>query len=138
MDNSKRGIHGREMDRWQGCIKISKALDGNAIASEWFFNRGTPSKPNYANAIYYMGFDNSSQSWTFYYVSPQSAQFYKGRYEDGNWYFYKTFTVEGKSMQERQNWLSPGKNLLKRTIESSEDDGKTWKVIYQVMLKKKA
>lgn len=115
--------------KWTGgddTFKFAKALDGNAITSEWYFNRGTPSKPNFTKALYYMGFDNTSQSWTFYYISPQSSQFYQGKFEDGNWNFYRAFVLNGKKILQRQNWQMTGEGLLQRTIENSEDDGKTW------------
>ncbi len=116
-------------EKWTGgedTLKFSKALDGNAITSEWYFNRGTPSKPNFTKALYFMGFDNSSQSWTFYYISPQSSQFYQGKFENGHWNFYKSFNINGKPLLQRQNWQMTAEGLLQRTIENSEDEGKTW------------
>jgi hypothetical protein len=107
-------------------FKFAKALDGNAITSEWYFNRGTQAKPNFTKALYFMGFDNSSQSWTFYYISPQSSQFYQGKFENDNWSFYRNYSVNGKTILQRQNWRITGDGLLQRTIENSEDNGKTW------------
>ena len=116
-------------------FKFSKALDCKVLVSEWYFNRGIPAKPNFTNALYYMGFDNASQSWTFYYLSPMSAQFYQGKFESDNWYFYKTFNLNGKTVIERQNWLLIDNGLVQRTIENSEDEGKTWSKIYRAILK---
>lgn len=127
-------------EKWNGdgkdSFKFSKSLDGKVIISEWHFNRGTPAKPNFSDALYYMGFDNASQSWTFYYLSPLSSQFFQGKYENDNWYFYKTFTINGKTFIQRQNWRPIDGGLVQRTIENSENEGKTWVRTYQGTLKK--
>lgn len=46
-----------------------EALDGNAIISEWYFNRGTKSNPNFTEGLYYSAYDNLINAWSFYYIS---------------------------------------------------------------------
>jgi hypothetical protein len=101
-------------------------LDGDAILSEWYFNRGTKARPDYTHAHYLSAFDPASGAWSFYYVSPRAAQYYEGRKEDGQWYFYKEHLVDGKPLLQRQSWRSEGPSTLIRRIENSTDGGRTW------------
>lgn len=114
-----------------------KGLDSNAIISEWYFNRGTKSNPNYTQGLYYSAYDNLTDAWSFYYISAVSSQYYQGKKEDGQWYFYREFTIEGNTFLQRQSWLSQNDSTLIRTIENSTDNGKSWEEVYIVTLKKR-
>ena len=113
-----------------------KGLDGNAIISQWYFNRGTKSDPNYTKGLYYSAYDNLTNTWSFYYISAASAQYYEGKKEGGQWYFYKDFTIEGNTFSQRQSWSLEDDSTLIRKIENSEDNGKTWNEVYVVTLGK--
>jgi hypothetical protein len=116
--------------------KFTKALDGNAILSEWHFNRGTKAKPDYAHAMYVTAFDTSSKAWSFYYVSEKSAQWWEGRKENSQWVFYKDFTPNGEKLLQRQMWRLKDQTTLVRVIENSKDGGKSWET-YQFIMKRK-
>lgn len=114
-----------------------KGLDGNAILSEWYFNRGTKADPNYTEGLYYSAYDNLTDAWSFYYISTASAQYYQGEKEDGQWYFYREFTIEGNTFLQRQSWTMQDDSTLIRTIENSSDDGKTWEKVVETTLGKR-
>lgn len=116
--------------------KFKKDLNGNAIVAEWYINRGTKSNPDYANALYFSGFDNSTGKWSFYYISHKSAHFYESRKENGEWYFYRRFDFNGEEILQRQKITPVDENTALRKIENSKDNGKTWELIVLVTLKK--
>ena len=101
-------------------------LGGALISSRWHFNRGTRERPDFVDAAYYQAFDNSLRIWTFYYVSPQSAQYWPGELRDGRWYFTRSFTTGGRTWRQRQWWEPVGADSLRRHIENSVDGGATW------------
>jgi hypothetical protein len=116
--------------------EFRKVLNGNAISAEWYFNRGTKDKPDYANAMYFSAFDISTKTWSFYYISEKSAQYWEGRKENGRWVFYKEFTLDGAPLLQKQEWQIQDQSTILRRIDNSKDGGKTW-TSYFFTLKKK-
>ena len=106
---------------------FEKALNGVMIASRWHFNRGSPEKPEFTDAVYYSGYDNRTRIWNFYYVSPQSAQFWPGELVEGRWYFKNRFVIDGKPLLQRQWWEPVDATTIRRHIENSWDNGTTWR-----------
>jgi hypothetical protein len=117
-------------------FKFRKTLDGNGIFSEWYFNRGTTTKPNFIEGEYTSAFDNNSKTWSFYYISPFVSQFYQGLKENGNWWFYKDYNLNGDKFTQRQAWEKIDENTILRIIENSRDGGKTWQRGYAATLKR--
>ena len=109
-------------------FNFKRAVDGGGIVSEWYFNRGTKAQPDYARATYVSAFDNSTKTWSFYYVSEKSAQYWEGKKENGQWVFYKKFMVNGEELLQRQSWVAKDASTLLRKIENSKDGGKSWAV----------
>lgn len=102
-------------------------LEGSGgIISDWYFNRGTPEEPNYTKGVYVSAYDEMTEMWTFYYVSPQNAMFFDSRKENGKWYFYHTFNIDGDEFLQRQSWTPVNDSTVVRTIENSRDGGETW------------
>lgn len=132
----KKTMSGTESGGFDTYI-FKKDLEKNAIRSEWYFNRGTVSEPNYTEGLYYSAYDNLTNAWSFYYISPVSAQYYQGQKEDGVWFFYREFTIEGNAFLQRQSWKLLNQSTLLRTIENSDDKGRTWVEVYVVKLEKK-
>ncbi len=119
---------GGKTTRGEGEIyRFEKQLSGNLLVGYWHFNRGTTAKPDYVDAVYYSAFDNTRRMWTFYYVSPQSAQYWPGQLEKGRWYFFNEFTIEGRVTLQRQSWVRVDERTTNRVIENSTDRGGTWK-----------
>lgn len=107
--------------------RFESALEGALLVGHWRFNRGTAEKPDFVDAVYYSGFDNTRRMWSFYYVSPQSAQYWPGQRQEGHWYFFNEFTVDGRVTLQRQSWRRIDERTLHRVIENSTDRGGTWK-----------
>lgn len=99
---------------------------GGGLGGLWHFNRGSPTTPDFVDAVYYSGFDASSSRWSFYYISPRSAQFWPGEYRNGRWEFRQTFQDSGRPVEQRQWWEPLGDSMMVRHIENSSDGGKTW------------
>jgi hypothetical protein len=110
-------------------------VSGGGMGGRWHFNRGTPSAPDFVDAVYYSGYDASSSRWNFYYISPRSAQYWPGEFHNGRWEFLQTFQDSGHPVQQRQWWEPVGDTLVRRHIENSRDAGKTW-VPYIIVLKR--
>jgi hypothetical protein len=106
---------------------FQKTLDGVVITSNWRFNRGTATKPDFADAVYYSGYDPGSRRWSFYYISPRSAQYWPGTFADGRWYFTQNFTIGDTAFVQRQWWESVDQNTVQRHIDNSPDGGKNWR-----------
>lgn len=107
--------------------RFEKQLGGVLLVGHWHFNRGTTAQPDFVDAVYYSGFDNTRRMWTFYYVSPQSAQYWPGQLDEGRWYFFNEFTIEGRVTLQRQSWERVDERTAHRVIENSTDRGGTWK-----------
>jgi hypothetical protein len=112
---------------------FKRTLDGIVIEGFWRFNRGTPAAPDWTDAVYYSAFDPRSWSWTFYYVSPRSAQYWPGQLSEGRWYFTQNFTLDGKPMLQRQWWEPVNDSTVHRHIDNSADQGKTWTLMTIVL-----
>ncbi|HWN17774.1 MAG TPA: hypothetical protein VNO19_02550 [Gemmatimonadales bacterium] len=107
--------------------RFEKQLSGVLLVGYWHFNRGTAAKPDFVDAVYYSGFDNTRQMWSFYYVSPQSAQYWPGQRDGRRWYFFNEFTIDGRVTLQRQSWERMDERTVHRVIENSTDRGGTWK-----------
>lgn len=115
---------------------FKKGLGGNAIIAEWYINRGTKDNPDYANALYFSAFDDLTGKWSFYYISPKSAHYYRSEKENGDWYFYRKFKFRGDEVLQRQVIKPVDDKTALRIIENSKDDGRTWEKIVELILKK--
>jgi hypothetical protein len=106
---------------------FQKTLNGAVITSIWRFNRGTAAQPDFADAVYYSGYDTGSRRWSFYYISMRSAQYWPGTLTDGRWYFTQNFTIGDTAFVQRQWWEPIDANTIARHIDNSPDSGKTWR-----------
>jgi hypothetical protein len=107
--------------------RFEKQLSGVLLVGYWHFNRGTAAEPDFVDAVYYSGFDNTRRMWSFYYVSPQSAQYWPGQRDGRRWYFFNEFTIDGQVTLQRQSWERVDERTVHRVIENSTDRGGTWK-----------
>jgi len=107
--------------------EFEKGLGDVLIVGRWRFNRGTAERPDVVSAAYYSAFDNTRRQWSFYYVSPQSAQYWPGQLREGRWYFQQEFTIEGRVILQRQSWVLVDERTVHRVIENSADRGGQWK-----------
>ena len=106
---------------------FTKGLNGVLIMGNWRFNRGTAAQPDVVDAAYYSGYDTRSRTWSFYYVSPQSAQFWPGTEDAGRWYFTRSFTLGDTAFVQRQWWERVDESTIDRHVDNSPDGGRTWR-----------
>jgi hypothetical protein len=106
---------------------FTKSLNGMMITGDWRFDRGTLERPDRVTAAYHSGYDTRSRAWSFYYVSPQSAQYWPGTEVGGRWVFDRTFTLGDTTFLQRQWWEPIDANTIARHIDNSPDGGKTWR-----------
>ena len=118
---------GKTMQGRGEVYRFEKQLSGVLLVGNWHFNRGTAAKPDFVDAVYYSGFDNTRRMWSFYYVSPQSAQYWPGQHDGASWYFFNEFTIEGRVTLQRQSWKRVDEKTVHRVSENSTDRGGTWK-----------
>jgi len=106
---------------------FTKSLNGVMITGDWRFNRGTLERPDRVTAAYFSGYDMRSRAWSFYYVSPQSAQYWSGTEAGGRWLFDRTFMLGDTTFLQRQWWEAIDDTTIARHIDNSPDGGKTWR-----------
>ena len=106
---------------------FTKSLNGVMITGDWRFNRGTLDRPDRVTAAYFSGYDTRSRAWSFYYVSPQSAQYWPGTEAGGRWLFDRTFTLGDTTFLPRQWWEPIDDTTIARHVDNSPDGGKTWR-----------
>ena len=111
--------------------EFRQPIPGGAIQAVWRFNRGTTEKPDWTEALYVSGYHNPSKSWSFYYVSERSAQYWAGRRSGDRWYFYfdEPFDYQGRTAVQRQWWERLDDQRIQRHFENSYDAGKTWQLV---------
>lgn len=91
----------------------------NAISSDWYFNRGSAKNPSYGIGQYHFGFDSVSRSWSTYFLTEKTARFYKGSFEDGEWWFYHTFyKPSGYEVNQRHVWRPISPDRMERIMQS--------------------
>jgi hypothetical protein len=115
---------------------FDRVLTPGTLGGRWHFNRGTPDKPDFVDALYYSAYDNASRAWSFYYISPQSGQAWPGREDQGRWNFVREFTISGVRTWQRQWWESVSADTIRRHIEASRDSGATWTPAVTITLRR--
>ncbi|QDZ06342.1 hypothetical protein FPZ24_01700 [Sphingomonas panacisoli] len=103
--------------------RFSKPAETPVIAGDWKFDRGVAGKPDIAVGKYYSGYDNTTATWSFYYVSDRSAQAWPGTLKDGTWYFEHDFMADGKPFHQRQWWEIVDQRTIRRHIENTAENG---------------
>lgn len=82
--------------------------------------------------------DSMSKKWHFSWMSTDGLfQLWEGKKVDDTWYMYKTFNINGREILSRQAFIPRGTHELIRTSEHSEDDGKTWRLRFREVYRKK-
>ena len=112
--------------KWQktesaGKKEIKKILGGCAIREEWRLEG--------FNATLLRNFDRSTNKWYLTFTAHNLVpQVWEGRFENGNWYFYRDWQLNGKPRRSRTFWKKTSDKSFDRTVEQLNDDGKTWRL----------
>ncbi|MCI0490807.1 MAG: hypothetical protein L0229_29800 [Blastocatellia bacterium] len=101
-------------------LKVKKILKGCAIQEFW---------SGAFEAILLRSYDAARQKWflTFLSDSPMH-QVWEGRKENGQWRFYREWTLNGTPIISRTFWTLLSEGQMDKIVEQSRDNGKTWKL----------
>ncbi len=89
-------------------------------------------------SIAWRAWDTRTQKWDFAWMSTDGLfQLWEGEKVNATWYMFKSFVINGNVILSRQAFIPEGKNQLIRTSEHSADDGKTWKLRFKEVYRRK-
>ena len=103
-----------------GRKSISKSLNGCGLIETWELDG--------FSAILLRTYHNATKSWHLSFAAHDLVpQVWYGRFEEGNWYFYREWELNGVKRVSRTFWKRLGTDGFERIVEQSLDLGKTWK-----------
>ena len=104
-----------------GHLLVKKILKGCAIQEFWSGGE--------FEATVVRSYDAGKQKWFLTFVSNTLIhQVWEGRKENGQWRFYREWTLNGSPIISRTFWTLLSEGHLDRIVEQSPDNGKTWKL----------
>ena len=110
---------------------IKRALYHSSFEEYWIGAGGNFS-------IAWRAWDTRTQSWEFAWMSSDGLfQNWQGVKLSGIWYMYKTFLINNQEVLSRQAFIPKSEKLVIRTSEHSGDNGKTWKLRFKEIYRKK-
>lgn len=84
------------------------------------------------------GWDSSTNSWTFVWVSELGHfQVWDEKKVGERWYMFKTFNIDGEEILSRQAFIPQNDSTLIRTSEHSRDGGDTWTLRFKETYRKR-
>jgi len=116
----------------QSMYVVEKEND-RSFHERWYLDIGEQLLPARVTKAY----DRETEQWKMFYSDGTYAQLWEGKLEERALYFYKTFNFSGNTFLSRQKWKKIDDNKVLRTIERSEDRGKTWSTRYYMILEKR-
>ena len=112
-----------------GKMQITKILDGCGIQEIWQLDG--------FNAVLLRSYDNATKKWYLTFTAHNLVpQVWEGRKENGNWYFYRDWELNGKKRRSRTFWKSASGKEFERIVEQLNDDGKTWRLHVKAVYEK--
>jgi hypothetical protein len=118
--------------RWgkdgKGANVIQRALNDCVIMESF---DGTPAIPLKGMSV--STFNARLNKWQQTWVDNQGGYLdFVGEYRDGRMVLQRKATVGGKEILQRMVWYNITQDKLDWNWERSEDDGKTWKTMWQI------
>ncbi|HJS83155.1 MAG TPA: hypothetical protein VJ742_10020 [Nitrososphaera sp.] len=112
---------------------IQSSLDGCAIIENF---DGTPAMKLRGMSV--STFSRQLGKWQQTWVDNQSGYLdFIGEFKDGRMVLQRKATVDGKEIMQRMVWYNITKDKLDWNWERSDDEGKTWKVLWKIMYSRK-
>jgi hypothetical protein len=112
-----------------GINRVSKILD-NCVVFENF--SGTPLKGQSLSV-----FDRATQKWKQTWVDNTAGYLdFSGGFADGRMILAREFEKDGKKVAQRMVWFDIQADKFQWNWERSDDDGKTWKVLWHIDYKR--
>ena len=111
-------------------FQVRRGIYHNAFEEQW--------KMEGYDAKAWRGWDSSSNSWTFVWVSELGHfQVWNEKKVGDHWYMFKTFNIDGEEVLSRQAFIPKNDSTVVRTSEHSGDGGKTWKLRFREIYRKR-
>ena len=109
--------------------RITKTLDGCAILEEF---QGPPGTPLIGRS--HSVFDRASKQWKQTWVDNTGAylDLTGGLLADGRMHFAREAIQNGKKVRTRMVWDDVKSDSLRWTWQRSDDDGATWKPLWEI------
>ncbi len=105
-----------------GGLRIEKILRGCSLRESWKNERG--------ESLLFRSYDISRQRWFLLFLMDDrlSYQSWEGRWESGQWRFYRDWMLDGQPVLSRTYWNPLSAGGFEKIVEQSRDGGKTWRL----------
>jgi hypothetical protein len=105
-----------------GQMRIEKILRGCALRETWHDQRG--------ESLLLRSFDEARQKWFLLFLMDDRLvhQSWEGRWEAGQWRFYREWVLDGQAVLSRTYWNPLANGGFEKVVEQSRDQGKTWRL----------
>ncbi|MGH9813921.1 MAG: hypothetical protein ACRD4T_12380, partial [Candidatus Acidiferrales bacterium] len=83
-------------------------------------------------------FDSARKQWFLSYVDTGVAhQWWEGRWESGQWRFYRSWVLNGRPVISRVTWSPGTDDSYQQMIERSSDNGSSWEQTARIVFGRK-
>lgn len=114
-------------DDGRGTNRIERILDGAAIQEN--FEGGDPLLKGMSVSVFSREDDRWHQTWV---DTSGSYLDFAGDFADGRMILLRDGIVQGQRVQQRMVWFDIAENTLEWNWERSDDEGKNWKVLWNI------
>ena len=127
------------LDEWEvtwggdgkGTNRIQRILDGKIIQENF-------SAPD-LKGMSVTSYDPERKLWRQTWVDNTGSYLdFTGVFEDGKMILIRGAIVRGESCKQRMVWYNIEDNRLDWNWERSDDDGRTWRILWQIEYRRKA
>ena len=117
----------------RGTNVVRATLDGCVITEDF---DGTPAIPLKGHSV--STFSRQLRKWQQTWVDNQAGYLdFVGEFKDGKMVLQRKATQDGEEILQRMTWHNITKDRLDWNWERSEDEGKTWKVLWKISYTRK-
>ena len=111
-----------------GFNQIDKILDGKVIKENFDSAPGMKLRGTSVSS-----YDARARLWKQTWVDNQGSYLdFSGKFEDGKMILSRTIIFGGRKIQQRMVWYNIDKSSLDWNWENSTDNGRNWKVLWQI------
>jgi hypothetical protein len=108
-----------------GTNRIERILDGKIVQENFI-------APN-LHGMSFSGYDLERGLWCQTWVDNNGTYLdFTGKFEDGSMILSRNAIVKGQACKQRMVWYDIRENQLEWNWERSDDNGKSWQVVWQI------